>query len=207
MQLDKWYILRPQFPNLEGYSDFAYQSIEEIPIDIKNDLLKHHGFGCGVTKINNGQFWMGSDDDESYKEDGEIPFRKVKISNDFYIDKCEVTNAQFLEFWQHKKEPTEAEKYGWSFVFDLLVSKEVNDAISNAVQNAPWWLPVPKADFRHPFGPDTNFNGMLNHPVVHVGWTDAVKYCKYRGGRLPSEAEWEYTCRGGLEKKQISLGK
>ncbi|ETO31112.1 sulfatase-modifying factor 1 precursor [Reticulomyxa filosa] len=179
-----------EFPELNEYQDSAYESIKEIPSEIRNNLMKTNGFGCGVVKIKNGVFWMGSEDDESYKDDGESPFRKIKISKDFYIDKCQ----------------TEAEKYGWSFVFDLLVSKEVSNEINNAVQNAPWWIPVPKADFRHPFGPDRNFNNMLNHPVVHIGWTDAIKYCKFRGGRLPFEAEWEYACRGGLEKKKFPWG-
>ena len=81
-------------------------------------------------------------------------------------------------YWIKNKQQgkTEAEKYKWTFVFVLLISEEVEKQIESAVQSAPWWLPVTDADFRRPYGPDTDFNNLLNHPVVHIGWTDATKY-------------------------------
>jgi len=190
--------------NKEKYKDVAYQSIEEIP----NDKRPEHIFGCGVVYIPEGNFWMGSEDEEKYDEDGEAPIRRVKISKGFWMDSCEVTNGAFLAFWNklNYQNKTEAEKYQWSFVFELLVSSEINQQIHTAVQGATWWIPVPYADFRHPEGPDSNFNDRIDHPVIHVGWTDASAYCKWRKGHLPSEAEWEYAARGKLEKKKISLG-
>lgn len=151
---------------------------------------------------------MGSTDDENYQEDGESPTRKVRIKKGFWMDACEVTNGQFLDFWDKKRmeNKTEAEKYGWTFVFELAVSDEINKQITTAVQGAEWWVPVPNADFRHPQGPDMNFNDILDHPAIHIGWTDANKYCKYVGGRLPSEAEWEYAARGGLDSKKFPWG-
>lgn len=190
--------------NKKTYEDVSYQSIEEIP----KDKRPKHMFGCGVVYIPPGSFWMGSEDEERYDEDGESPIRRVKISKGFWMDSCEVTNGAFLEFWNKSnyKNKTEAEKYQWSFVFELLVSPEINQQIETAVQGATWWIPVPSADFRHPEGPDSNFNDRLDHPVIHVGWTDANAYCKWRKGRLPTEAEWEYAARGGLEKKKFPWG-
>eukprot|EP00485_Elphidium_margaritaceum_P012696 CAMPEP_0202708028 /NCGR_PEP_ID=MMETSP1385-20130828/20285_1 /ASSEMBLY_ACC=CAM_ASM_000861 /TAXON_ID=933848 /ORGANISM="Elphidium margaritaceum" /LENGTH=498 /DNA_ID=CAMNT_0049366897 /DNA_START=37 /DNA_END=1533 /DNA_ORIENTATION=- len=197
--------LKNNFPDLkEKYPDKAYAHIA----DIASDKLPPKAFGCGVVEIPKGKFFMGSEDDENYAEDGESPYRKIKISHSFYMDACEVTNGQFLRFWEERKlkGKTEAEKYGWSFVFELLISPEVNKEVYSAVQGAEWWLPVPGADFRHPSGPDGDFNAVLDHPAIHIGWTDANAYCRHSGGRLPTESEWEYACRGGLEKKKFPWG-
>merc|ERR1712048_566818 len=74
------------------------------------------------------------------------------------------------EFWDAKKMKgkTEAEKYGWSFVFELLVSEEVNKEVHSAVQGAEWWIPIPGSDFRHPSGPDDTLNEVLDHPAMHI---------------------------------------
>ena len=93
--------LKKNLPDLNAkYKDKAFASVNDIPSDILNiDKI----FGCGVVKIPAGKFYMGSEQDENYEEDGEAPYRKVKISNSFYMDACEVTNAQFLQFWDEKK--------------------------------------------------------------------------------------------------------
>eukprot|EP01084_Bolivina_argentea_P018353 34169_1 len=185
------------------YEDTAYIGIDQISTSIPPKTN-----GCGIVKIPSGKFFMGSEKDDNYAEDGEAPYRKIKISKSFYMDACEVTNGQFLKFWNatNFRGKTEAEKYGWSFVFELFVSQEVSSQIHTAVEGSSWWIPVPGTDFRHPSGPDTNLNDILDHPVIHIGWTDASKYCKYNGGRLPTEAEWEYACRGGLKKKRFPWG-
>lgn len=93
--------LKDNLPDLNAkYKDKAYSSINDIPADIRDT---EKTFGCGVVKIPAGKFYMGSEQDENYEEDGEAPYRKVKISKPFYMDACEVTNAQFLQFWDEKK--------------------------------------------------------------------------------------------------------
>ena len=93
--------LKNDLPDLNAkYKDLAYLGIADIPPDILNlDKI----FGCGVVKIPKGTFYMGSEHDENYEEDGEAPYRKIKISKSFYMDACEVTNAQFLQFWNETK--------------------------------------------------------------------------------------------------------
>jgi formylglycine-generating enzyme len=154
--------------------------------------------------IPGGSFKMGDAFVEGYPNDGETPVHEVDLDG-FRIDATQVTNAQFAEFVEATGYRTEAELYGTSAVFHLLVRAADKDVLGVAA-GTPWWLNVRGADWAHPHGPLSHWSEVPDHPVVQVSWNDAVAYCVWAGRRLPTEAEWEYAARGGLAGKRYAWG-
>lgn len=157
----------------------------------------------GMVLLDGGEFLMGTDDREGFPADGEGPIRRVTV-RPFYIDRCAVSGEQFAAFAKAAGYRTEAERDGWSFVFGGLLPDDFPD--TRGVAAAPWWRQVEGADWRHPIGPQSSLDGLMDHPVTHVSWSDAQEFCAWAGKRLPTEAEWEYAARGGLEQRRFPWG-
>ncbi|MCK9862161.1 formylglycine-generating enzyme family protein [Paenibacillus sp. ATY16] len=160
---------------------------------------------AGMIYLPGGEFLMGTNDGEGFPADGEGPIRPVQLSP-FYIDPCTVTNAEYADFIRATGYVTEAEKFGWSFVFHLFVSDNVKKINARQVPGAPWWLAVNGASWHRPEGEGSSVEKRLDHPVIHVSWNDAAQYAKWAGKRLLTEAEWEYAARGGLVQKRYPWG-
>jgi formylglycine-generating enzyme required for sulfatase activity len=153
-----------------------------------------------------GTFLMGTDFAEGFPQDGEGPIRAVTL-DPFLTDSTPVTNDRFAEFIAATNYRTEAQTFGWSFVFWKHIPKQrYNELVEDTVAAVPWWCKVPGAYWNAPEGPGSNVDARGDHPVVHVSWNDAAAYAAWSGLRLPTEAEWEYAARGGLEQKLYPWG-
>lgn len=194
--------------------------------DVRPSKVDPHGSDApssapaGMVWIRGGEFLMGTDDPESWA--AERPAHRVRVSG-FFMDVAEVTNAQFAEFVKSTGYRTTAEKPPTLEEIMKQVppgtpppSKEalVPGAIVFQPPTEPvtldnpsqWWAWTKGADWRHPEGSQSDLEGRESHPVVQVSWDDATAYAQWAGKRLPTEAEWEFAARGGLEGKRYVWG-
>ncbi|XP_018426519.1 PREDICTED: sulfatase-modifying factor 2 [Nanorana parkeri] len=156
-----------------------------------------------LVKLDGGKFKMGTDAPDS--KDGEGLPKQVTVKP-FAIDKYPVTNKNFREFVRATKYKSEAETFGWSFVFEDFVTDELKKKVTQKLQSAPWWLPIERAFWRQPAGPGSGIKEKLDYPVLQVSWSDAQAFCKWKGQRLPTEEEWEFAARGGLKSNTYTWG-
>jgi formylglycine-generating enzyme required for sulfatase activity len=177
----------------------------------------------GMVWIPGGEFSMGTDSDVGWAD--EKPAHRVRVDG-FWMDETDVTNAQFRTFVEATGYVTTAEKPPdvdeilrqmppgtppppkENLVPSSLVFMPTTEPVKIVGPDVhrQWWKWTAGASWRYPEGPGSTIDGKDDHPVVHVSWFDAVAYAKWAGKQLPTEAEWEFAARGGLENKLYVWG-
>ena len=192
--------------NREESAATKVQSAASIPIPEMKASSTSADLKGAMISLPGGTFLMGTDYANGFPQDGEGPVRQVALSS-FEIDAFPVTNEEFAAFIDATGYHTEAERFGWSFVFWAHIPKERRaELVEDTVASAPWWCKVRGSCWNCPEGPGSDVRERARYPVVHVSWNDAEAYARWARKSLPTEAQWEYAARGGLEQKLFPWG-
>ena len=190
---------------------WVFHEARRVHREMKTRVAQSKSASGEMVFISAGKFTMGSNDGQT----DERPLHDVRVDA-FWMDKTEVTNEQFARFVEATKYVTVAERPIDPKQFPGVPPDQLKPGaitftppprVTNLDDHMQWWSYTPGANWRHPEGPQSDLKGREKHPVVQVCWDDAIAYAKWAGKRLPTEAEWEYAARGGVDLNPYVWGR